>query len=226
MDAPSHAAPLFDLEQVERLLTTTKAVRRRLDLSRPVEDDVIRDCIRLACHAPNASNYQTWRWIVVTDPELRGRIGDEYRRILRPAVTPMRVQKEAAGEVAGVRISDSVLYLADHMGEVPALVIPCYEFDRSQVADLAWTSRMFASVYPAVWSFQLALRSRGLGSVLTTAHLLDDGPIQELLGIPATYQQTCIIPVAYTVGTDFRTSPRLPVDEVISWNGYSRANTG
>ena len=123
MDAPSHAAPLFDLEQVERLLTTTKAVRRRLDLSRPVEDDVIRDCIRLACHAPNASNYQTWRWIVVTDPELRGRIGDEYRRILRPAVTPMRVQKEAAGEVAGVRISDSVLYLADHMGEVPALVI-------------------------------------------------------------------------------------------------------
>src|SRR5438477_12062472 len=146
--------------------------------------------------------------------------------MLLPAVTPMRSQKEATGEVAGVRISDSVLYLADHMGEVPALVIPCYEFDRSQVGDIAWTSRMFASVYPAVWSFQLALRSRGLGSVLTTAHLLDDGPIQKLLGIPAHYQQTCIIPVAYTIGTDFRPSPRVPVDEVIAWNGYARASAG
>ena len=226
MDGSPPAGVPFDLGEVDRLLTTTRAVRRRLDLQRPVEEEVIRECIRLACHAPNASNYQTWRWIVVTDPELRRRVGEEYRRVLVPAVTPMRKQKEDAGETAGVRISDSVLYLAEHMGDVPVLVIPCYEFNRAQVGELAWTSRMFASVYPAVWSFQLALRSRGLGSVLTTAHLLDDSRIQRLLGIPPTHQQTCLIPVAYTTGGDFGPAPRAPVDEVIGWNGYERASTG
>lgn len=212
--------PPFPLPEVDRLLTTTKAVRRRLDLRRPVDPEVVKDCIRLACYAPNASNLQTWRWIVVTDPDLRRQVGEEYRRILVPAVEPMRARKLEAGDSAGVRISDAILHLADHMGEVPVLVIPCYEFDRSQVAELAWTSRMFASMYPAVWSFQLALRSRGLGSALTTAHLLDDGPIQRLLGIPDTYQQTCLLPVAHVTGDGFSPSPRCPVDEVIVWNQW------
>jgi nitroreductase len=218
--------PPFDLEEIDRLLTTTRAVRRRLDLKRAVADDVLRDCIRLATHAPNASNQQTWRWLVVTDRDLRRQVGEEYRRIIVPPVEAMRRQKAEAGDTAGVRISDSVLYLAEHMGEVPALVIPCFEFRADASTHLAFTARMFASVYPAVWSFQLALRSRGLGSVLTTAHLLDDAPLQRLLRIPPHYTQTCLIPVAYTVGADFGPARRLPVEEVIGWNGWSAPTPG
>jgi nitroreductase len=211
----------FDLKQIDRLLTTTRAVRRRLDLERPVGADVLRECIGLATQAPNASNQQTWKWVVVVDPELRRKVGEEYRRIIVPPVEALRKQKLEAGDEAGVRISDSVLYLAERMGQVPAQVIPCFDFRVDASTHLAFTARMFASIYPAVWSFQLALRSRGLGSVLTTAHLLDDAPLQRLLRIPPRYTQTCLIPVAYTVGTRFEPARRLPVEHVIEWNGWN-----
>ena len=211
----------FDRREIDRLLTTTRAVRRRLDLERPVGEDVLRECIGLATHAPNASNQQAWKWVVVLDRDLRRQVGEEYRRIIVPPVEALRKQKLLAGDEAGVRISDSVLYLAEHMGEVPAQVILCFDFRVDASTPLAFTARMFASVYPAVWSFQLALRSRGLGSVLTTAHLLDDAPLGRLLRIPSHYTQTCLIPVAYTRGTHFEPAPRLPVEGVIEWNGWS-----
>jgi nitroreductase len=210
----------FDVAGIDELLMTTKAVRHRLDLRRPVERELVVECIRLANYAPNASNRQEWMWVVVDDPELRRRIGEEYRRITVPAVVPMRDAKLAAGDHAGVRISESILYLADHMGEVPVLVIPCFDFRVGPSTPLAWTSRMFGSIYPAVWSFQLALRSRGLGSVFTNAHLLDDTRIGQLLHVPDNFTQTCLIPVAHTIGTDFRPSRRRPVEETILWNGW------
>jgi nitroreductase len=210
----------FDLTEIDRLLTTTKSVRRRLDLSRPVERDVVLECIRLASYAPNASNAQEWRWIVVDDPELRRQVGACYRRVTVPPVTAMLNAKLAAGDEAGARISRSILYLADHMGEVPVLVVPCFHFRPDLSTPLPQISRMFGSTYPAVWSFQLALRSRGLGSVLTTAHTLDEEAMGAVLGIPADWTQTCLIPVAYTDTTDFRPSPRRPVQEAIGWNGW------
>ena len=210
----------FDLEEIDRLLTTTRAVRRRLDLAQPVGTDVLRECIGLATQAPNASNQQSWKWVVITDPEMRRKVGDEYRRIIVPPVEALRKQKLAAHDEVGVRISDSVLFLAERMGQVPAQVIPCFDFRVEASTHLAFTARMFASIYPAVWSFQLALRSRGLGSVLTTAHLLDDAPLQRLLGIPPRYTQTCLIPVAHTVGSHFEPARRRPVEEVIEWNGW------
>jgi nitroreductase len=218
----------FNLDEVDRLLTTTKAVRRRLDLERPVERDVIVDCIRLANYAPNASNAQEWKWVVVDDPELVRQCGEQYRKVLVPSVSRMLESKLAEGDEAGARISRSIIYLAERMAEVPVLVFPCYDIAAADVrynrllkndsGDGTMTSGMYASVYPAVWSFQLALRSRGLGSALTTAHQIDQPAMAAILGIPSTWDQTAMIPVAYTTGDDFSPSPRRPVEETIVFN--------
>ena len=218
--------PAFELTEIDRLLTTTKSVRRRLDLSRPVEREVVIECMRLASYAPNASNRQEWRWIIVDDPQLRMQVGEAYRRVTVGPVTDMLNAKLAVGDEAGARISRSILYLADHMGEVPVLVIPCFHFKPGAGTALPEISRMFGSTYPAVWSFQLALRSRGLGSVLTTAHTLDEEGMGKILGIPDDWTQTCLIPVAYTVGSDFTPSPRRPVEELIGWNGWDEPSAG
>lgn len=223
----------FDLDSIDRLLTTTKAVRKRLDLTRPVPRDVVRECIRLGCHAPNASNAQEWHWVVVDDPAQRRRVADVYRSLLVPRVSQMLGAKEQAGDESGARISRSILYLADRMHEVPVLVIPCYDVAAALrrygtlIADpgphglsTQMDSGMFASILPAVWSFQLALRSRGLGSVLTTAHQLDQPAMAAVLGIPNDWFQTALIPVAYTTGDDFTPTPRKPVDDVIVWNRW------
>ena len=223
----------FDLESVDRLLTTTKAVRRRLDLSRPVARELISECIDLACHAPNASNAQEWFWVVVDDPEQKRAVAEVYREVLVPRVTQMLATKEAAGDEAGARISRSILYLAEVMHEVPAIVIVCYDvkaaLERYQTLipepgplglSSEMDSGMFASVLPAVWGFQLALRSRGLGSALTTAHQLVPAKMAEVLNIPLDWFQVALLPVGYTTGDDFSPARRKPVEDVIVWNRY------
>ena len=223
----------FDLETVDRLLTTTKAVRNRLDLSRPVPRELIVECIRLGCYAPNASNAQEWHWVVVDDAAQKARVADVYREVLVPRVTQMLAVKEAAGDAAGARISRSILGLADRLQDVPVLVIPCYDVAAAlaryetlipEPGPLGLSTHMdagmFASVLPAVWSFQLALHSRGLGSVLTTAHQLRQADVAEILGLPLDWFQVALIPVGYTTGGDFTPSPRRPVEEVVVWNRY------
>jgi nitroreductase len=213
---------MFDLTDVDLLLSTTRAVRRRLDLGRPVERGVIEECLRLALFAPNATNAQDWRWVVVTDPGLRRTIGDVYREILDPISAQLRDARARSGDVDGLRHSGSIRYLVEHLGEVPVHVIPCVRGPVEELP-LGEVTAVLGSIYPAVWSFQLALRSRGLGSVFTTAHLLRAVEIATLLGIPDEYTQTCLIPVAYTIGTDFAPAKRRPVEEVVSWNGWEPA---
>jgi nitroreductase len=221
----------FDTEEIDRLLSTTKAVRRRLDLTRPVSRELVVECIQLASYAPNASNAQDWKWVVVDDPDLRKEVGEQYRKMTVPSVSRMLESKLALGDERGARISSSIIYLAEHMHEVPVLVFPCYDIGAAEgryeallgsmyarTDDPHMTSGMYASIYPAVWSFQLAVRSRGLGSVLTTAHQLDQPAMADILGIPHTWDQTCMIPIAYTTGGDFTPSPRRRVDDDIIWN--------
>ena len=211
----------FDLNEIDRLLNTTRAVRRRLDFARPVASELVLDCLRLAMQAPNASNHQDWRWVVVTDADLRRAVGEEYRRLVVP---PVEAQRQAAvdhGDDGEVRILDATLYLAERMGEVPVMVIPCLRFQPGPAIPFVWTASMMASIYPAVWSFQLALRSRGLGSVLTTAHLIDASRVQELIGIPSAFVQTCLIPIAHTIGDDFRPARRRPPEETVVWNHWA-----
>ncbi len=210
----------FDTDTTDRLLSTTRSVRRRLDFDRLVDPEVLQDCVRLAAYAPNASNAQDWRWLIVTDPEPRAAIAQLYREGIVPPMQDLLNRRRADGDAAGVRHSEAVLYLAERFHEVPALVIPCIRGRLDPELDLAWTASLFGSILPAVWSFQLALHSRGLASTFTTAHLLAAEEVAEMLGIPDGYLQTCLIPVAYLRGDDLKPPARNNPNEIIAWNTW------
>jgi nitroreductase len=211
----STAAP-FDLDETDRLLATTRAVRRRLDLSRPVPRDVVLDCLRLAVQAPTASNSQQWRWVVVDDPDTRRALGDLYRRM---ADRYLRAYEVAGATAQTERVLASANYLADVMADVPMLVVPCIKGRLADVAP-ALAAGFYGSIFPAVWSFQLALRSRGLGTCLTTLHLAHEAEARDLLGIPDDVTQVALLPVAYTTGDDFSPARRPPVEQITYWNRW------
>ena len=212
----------FDLRETDRLLTTTRAVRKRLDLERPVEPEVIRECLAIALQAANASNEQNWAWIVVTDPEKRRAIGELYRAYGAEFLANSEKEATERGDADGARVQGSAAYLAEHLGEAPALVIACAKGTLPEGAPPAMVSSVYGSIYPAVWNFQLALRSRGLGSVLTTLHLLFADKVAELLGIPDDYTQVCMIPIGYTRGHDFLPAKRRPLEEVTHWDNWGQ----
>jgi nitroreductase len=211
----------FDLSETDRLLSTTRSVRRRLDLERPVEREVILECLDLATQAPTGSNRQGWRWIVVTDPELRASLAEIYRRGALGYLSRALSAAEERGADQDVRVFDSTLYLADKMHDVPALLIPCIDVSHlpDPVPPTSWVSIM-GSIFPAVWSFQLALRSRGLGSCLTTLHLLHADEARALLGLPENLMQVAMLPIAYTIGAEFKPADRPPVEDITHWNGW------
>ena len=207
----------FERSTVDRLLSTTRAVRRRLDLERSVDEADLRDCIRLATYAPNASNAQRWRWLVVRDPARKRDVARHYQAGLREPMLALLAERRAQGDEAGVRHSETILRLADDLARVPALVIPCFQGEVVNGQRYVATATLFASLLPAVWSFQLALRSRGLGSTLTTIHLFFEKEVAELLKMPEDVMQVALLPVAYTKGTDFKIAKRQPPEEITSF---------
>jgi len=223
MAAPSGSHGSIDLEALDRasvdgLLSTTRAVRRRLDCSRPVEREVILDCLRLAQQAPTGSNMQIWRWLVVTDPEKRRALAELYASG-QPVIERSRAAM-SEDDRQTQRVYDSVEYLTQHLHEVPVMVIPCVTAAPWPGIDSCTLASIYGSIFPAVWSFQLALRSRGLGSVLTTLHLLKEREAADLLGIPEGIMQVGLLPVAYTKGTDFRPASRPPVESITHWDSW------
>ena len=211
------AAP-FDLEQTDRLLSTTRAVRRRLDLTRPVERQVILDCLRLSQQAPTASNTQKWRWMVVMDEGKRKELGAIYARG-KQFIDAAKAELDP-NDVQTHRVYDSADWLLDHIAEVPVMVIPCLEGRIPEGAPNGMQAAAYGSIFPALWSFQLALRSRGLGSTLTTIHLFFEAEVAKLLGIPEDVMQVAMLPVAYTVGTDFKLAMRPPVESITSFDEW------
>jgi len=205
-----------DTAAIDHVLTTTRAVRRRLDLERPVEPEIILECIRIAMQAPIGADREGPRWVIVTDTEKRLRIAEIYRAVGRDLLAE---GVEAAEDEHMRRVMSSALYLADVLEHVPVHVIPCVQgrFDTHTHAD---TASSFGSVVPAAWSFQLALRSRGLGSAWTTLHLYQHETVAELLGIPDDVTQVALLPVAYTKGVDFKPAKRRPVQEMTHWNAW------
>jgi nitroreductase len=206
----------FDLGQTDRLLATTRSVRRRLDLTRPVPRDVVLECLRLAVQAPTASNGQRWRWVVVDDPATRRALGDIYRRMGERYLRGYDVP-EASTQTE--RVLASANYLADIMTEVPMLVVPCIT-GRLESTAPALAASFYGSIVPAIWSFQLALRSRQLGSCFTTLHLAHEAEARDLLGIPEDVTQVALLPVAYTTGGDFSPAVRPPVEGITYWNRW------
>ena len=208
---------------VDEVLTTTRSVRKRLDFDKPVSREVLMECLDLALQAPTGSNSQGWQWVFVEDAEKKKAICDIYLSNARGYLAAPGAQY-AEGDTRGERmglVRDSATYLAEHMGEAPVLMIPCIE-GREDKTPLGGVS-FWASLIPAVWSFCLALRSRGLGSCWTTLHLLRDGEKQaaDVLGIPYDkYSQGGLVPIAYTKGTDFRPAKRLPAAQLTHWNAW------
>ncbi len=203
----------------DELLSTTRAVRKRLDLARPVPRQVILDCIRIAQQAPNGSNRQDWRWLVVTDPAKRQALADLYRKTATDYFELARGKAQAKGQEQTARVYDSAQYLVDHLHEVPVHVIPCQRGRPSQ-DDKGHQAGFFASIYPAVWSFNLALRARGLGTVLTTLHLRREAEAAQLLGIPDDVTQAGLLPVAYTLGEGFKPAARPAPETITFWDTW------
>ncbi len=200
-----------ELDAIDHLLSTTRAVRKRLDLDRPVPPEIVDECLRLAIQAPTGSNRQGWHWVVVTDADKRAALADMYRAGFGPYM-----ERARSGSEGLTRVGESALWLAERLERVPVHVIPCIEdYTKGGAHAGVW-----ASIYPAVWSFQLALRSRGLGSVLTTLHLPRANEAAELLGIPDGVLQAGLVPVAYYTGDDFKPAKRHPVEAVTSWNQW------
>ncbi|OBJ00993.1 nitroreductase [Mycobacterium sp. 1482292.6] len=208
---------------VDELLTTTRSVRKRLDFDKPVGRDVLTECLELALQAPTGSNSQGWQWVFIEDAEKKKAIADVYLANARGYLSAPGAEYpegDTRGERMGA-VRDSATYLAEHMHEAPVLLIPCLEGrpDKSPLGGVSF----WASLFPAVWSFCLALRSRGLGSCWTTLHLLGDGEqrVADILGIPNDrYSQGGLFPIAYTKGTDFRPAKRLPADQVTHWDAW------
>ncbi|MCB1684950.1 MAG: nitroreductase family protein [Pseudomonadales bacterium] len=207
----------FDTAMTDELLATTRAVRKRLDLQRPVPKSIIEECLSLAVQAPTGSNSQTWRWLVVDDAEKRKGLADLYRKA---AEGYLSTAGKKGGDAQTQRVLSSAAYLMEHLHEVPVHLIPCVKGRPPANSPAIAYAGLFGSIYPAVWSFQLALRSRGLGSVLTTLHLAHEAEAAELLGIPDNVMQVALLPVAYTLGTDFRRANRPPVSTITHWNEW------
>lgn len=207
----------FDIAMTDALLSTTRAVRKRLDLDKPVPREIIDECLELAVQAPTGSNSQTWRWVVVDDPDKRRALADLYRKSAAPYLSGA---SEQAGDAQTQRVFTSAMYLMDHLHEVPVHVIPCVAGRPPEDTPMPMLGGLFGSIFPAVWNFQLALRARGLGSTLTTLHLGHAQAAAELLGIPDDVMQVALLPVAYTKGTDFKPAQRPPVANITHWNTW------
>lgn len=212
---------VYDLSITDALLSTTRAVRKRLDLTREVPPEVIRECLELAIQAPTGSNRQGWRWIVVRDAVTRRALAEIYRKGAGDYLEESYRTAMAEGRAQDARVFDSARYLAEHLEEVPVHVIPCIDISHlpEDPPRHAWAGLM-GSIMPAVWSFQLALRARGLGSVFTTLHLNFEAEAAALLDIPENVMQTGLLPVAYTLGTEFEPGRRRPLDEVLHWDRW------
>ncbi|MFI5713083.1 nitroreductase family protein [Kribbella sp. NPDC051620] len=206
----------------DELLTTTRTVRKRLDLERAVPMELIRECIEIALQAPSGSNRQTWHWLVITDAEKRAAIGEYYRR----SVESYLESPGAAGRLHAddpdrapvqQRVGSSVAYLGEKMGQVPVLVIPCLQVKSLGAGNQAG---IWGSILPAAWQYCLAARARGLGTAWTTLHMTYEQEISELLGLPDDIRQSVLLPTAYYTGDTFKPAPRQPVEEVLHIDGW------
>ncbi|MFI5844037.1 nitroreductase family protein [Catenuloplanes sp. NPDC051500] len=210
---------LLDLDP-DQLLSTTRAVRKRLDLDRPVPDDLIRECVAMALQAPSGSNVVTMRFVVVRDVAKRRAIGDVYRTVYEayraspgypgnPVGDPERDARQA-------KVAASADFLGEHMGDAPVLVLGCTEGPNRAVAQA-----MIGNLLPGMWSFMLAARARGLGTAWTSMHVAREREVADILGIPYdTVAQAVLTPVAFTKGTDFKAAARPAPDEVIHWDAW------
>ena len=203
----------------DELLTTTRSVRKRLDLTRPVPIEIIKEALEVALQAPTGSNSQTWHWVVVTDAEKKRQIADLYRKAFAPYIEIQNAVAENRGDETGKRVASSAGYLAEVLHEVPAMVIGAIFVGKAGLP-AGNQAGIWGSLLPGAWSLQLALRARGVGSAWTTLHLEYEREIAEILGIPGTIAQGVLLPIGYYTGETFKPAPRKPLDDILHVNGW------
>lgn len=212
----------MDTTVTDHLLSTTRAVRRKLDLQRPVATEIIIECLRIAVQAPTPGPTQTWRWLVVQDQAVKNAIGALFREV---GDAYLRRRIESAGpqakQPAFARAMASAQHLVDVIERVPVFVIPCIL--GRPTGDNAALAVYYGGIFPAVWNLQLALRSRGLGSTLTSYHLEREAEAAEILGIPDDVTQVGLLPVGYITTDDLRPGPRQPADELTFFDQWGES---
>lgn len=206
----------YDLDSVDYILQTTRSVRKRLDFSRPVDEQVVVKCLEVAMQAPTGSNAQGWKWLIVTDKDKIAKIGNYYNKSFTAYSTSGRPPKKVDLNQQK-RVINSSAYLADRMGEVPMLVFACV---KGRTTESAQAAGLYGSIIPAAWSLMLSLRARGIGSAWTTLHLAYEKECNEILGIPENITTAVMLPVAYFTGETFRKAKRLPAKDVIYWDSW------
>lgn len=213
-----HPTTGFDLAEVDRLLTTTKQVRKRLDLDRPVPYELLLECIEIANHAPMGGNLERNRWMIIDDPALKAAIAVRFAEVGRPYLA---ANSELRLDDRSQKVIDSATFLVDHLADVPALVL-ALRLDRAPLDAQGQAAAYYGSVLPGVWSFQLAARARGIGSAWTTFHLEHEAEVSELLGIPSSVTQVALLPVGWFKGESFTPAPRRPAAEVTFLNRWKQ----
>jgi len=205
---PHRSIDEFDLASVDHVLRTTRSVRRRIDFERPIEPEVIEQCIEIATQAPTGINAENWRFLVITEPDKKTRVADLYRRAV-----------EVLADARGVPLKPAQRALADRLHEMPALILVCAE-GRPPAGSTAMQVGFYGSILPAAWSLMLALRARGLGATWTTLPLLREREAAALLEIPEAVTQTVLLPVGYTRDAVLKPAARKPPAEITYWNAW------
>ena len=206
------------VEVVDHALTTTRAVRMRLDLERPVDDQVLLDCIDVAEQAPTGGNMGSRRWMIVRDQPTKDRLAELYLAAGGSWVIETAERLEGTDH-PNARMMQGAKRLAENIASMPALVIPTI-IGRH---DGSGRPGLFDSVIQSAWSFMVALRSRGLGSVWTTMYLGQADAVAELLELPDDVTQICLFPVAYTKGVEFSPSARRhPARDITYFDRFGR----
>ncbi len=222
------------ISDIDEVLTTTRAVRRRLNFDKPVERELVEECLRLAQQATMGSNLEDWRFVAVSEPEQKARVAALYRDTWEQTVEiPLRerrpdtvtrldpgVRSNEEAQARQQRVLKSVKYLVDNLERVPVIMFAC---SAKPVPDTALGDRAsgyYGSIIPIAWSFMLALRSRGLGSVMATAIVFHSERLSEVLELPEGTHPITMIPVAYTDTLDFKPAPRRPLEEILRWERW------
>jgi nitroreductase len=214
---------------VDEVLATTRAVRKRLDFDKPVEAEVIKECLESDIQSPTGSNMQAWQWMVVTDADKRQALGDLYRQgwaqyvTMQGSVATVDTGGDPARAAQQDRVLNSAEYLAENFHRVPVMMIPILPGRMDGLPAMAATS-MLGSILPGAWSFMLAARERGLGTAWTTIHLMFEQQAAEVLGIDyENYTQCALITCGYSQGTDFKPASRPPIETVLHWDTWGGA---
>lgn len=213
---------LLDLDPDE-LLSTTRAVRKRLDFTRPVSDDLVRECVAMALQAPSGGNQISMRFAVVRDRASIAAIAGVYQQCWKMYETSPtfagKIKRDSDDlQAQQDRVVDSATYLAEHMAECPVVVIGCASGRRLDGVPAAQAAGTLGNILPAMWNFMLAARARGLGTAWTTIHLMMEQAVADIVNIPYdSMQQVCLTPLAFTKGTEFKPALRPDPDTVIDW---------